>query len=67
MIFEHEDHAAIPPLLESYEAGMLLEAMKDLLYEAYVRKGNLQQAMMVRRYFLDEDDPTITALQNFRA
>jgi len=28
--------------------------MKDLLYEAYVRKGRLQQAMMVRRYFTDE-------------
>ncbi len=41
--------------------------MKDLLYQAYVRKGRLQQAMMVRRYFLSEDDPTVTALQNFRA
>jgi hypothetical protein len=28
--------------------------MKDLLYEAYVRKGKLQQAMMVRRFFVDE-------------
>jgi hypothetical protein len=27
---------------------------KDLLYEAYVRKGKLQQAIMVRRFFLDE-------------
>jgi hypothetical protein len=42
------------PLLESYAAGMLLEIMKDLLYEAYVRKGKLQQAMMVRRFFVDE-------------
>jgi hypothetical protein len=24
------------------------------LYEAYVRKGKLQQALMVRRFFLDE-------------
>jgi hypothetical protein len=43
-----------PPLLESYSAAMLLEVMKDLLYGAYVRKGKLQQAMMVRRYFADE-------------
>ena len=42
------------PLLDSYAAGVLLEIMKDLLYEAYVRKGKLQQAMMVRRFFVDE-------------
>src|SRR6201996_1562305 len=42
------------PLLDSYEAGVALEVVKDLLYEAYVRKGKLQQAMMVRRFFLDE-------------
>jgi hypothetical protein len=42
------------PLLDSYAAGILLEVVKDLLYEAYVRKGKLQQAMMVRRFFVDE-------------
>jgi hypothetical protein len=42
------------PLLDGYEAGVMLEVVKDLLYEAYVRKGKLQQAMMVRRFFLDE-------------
>lgn len=42
------------PLLDSYEAGIALEVIKDLLYEAYVRKGKLKQAMMVRRFFLDE-------------
>lgn len=42
------------PVLDSYEAGIVLEVAKDLLYEAYVRKGKLQQAMMVRRFFLDE-------------
>ena len=42
------------PLLDGYEAGILLEVVKDLLYEAYVRKGKLQQAMMVRRFFLEE-------------
>jgi hypothetical protein len=33
---------------------VLLEVMKDLLYQMYVRKGRLQQAMMVRRFFSDE-------------
>ena len=50
------------PLLESYAAGMLLGIMKDLLYEAYVRKGKLQQAMMVRRFFVDEKANNVTQL-----
>jgi hypothetical protein len=51
-----------PPLLDSYEAGIVLEVVKDLLYEAYVRKGKLQQAMLVRRFFLDETATNITPL-----
>ena len=50
------------PLLDSYEAGIVLEVVKDLLYEAFVRKGKLQQAMSVRRFFLDETATNITAL-----
>jgi len=50
------------PLLESYAAGVLLEIMKDLLYEAYVRKGKLQQAMLVRRFFVDEKANNAAAL-----
>ena len=42
------------PLLDGYEAGIMLEVVKDPLYEAYVRKGKLQQAIMVRRFFLEE-------------
>jgi len=33
---------------------VLLELMKDVLYEIYVRKGKLQQSMMVRRFFAEE-------------
>jgi len=43
-----------PPLLDSYEAGIVLEVVKDILYEGYVRKGKLRQAILVRRFFLDE-------------
>ena len=53
-----------PPPLDGYEAGVVLEVVKDLLYEAYVRKGKLQQAMMVRRFFLDETATNLTALVN---
>jgi hypothetical protein len=51
-----------PALLDSYEAGIALEAMKDLLYEAYVRKGKLQQAMMVRRFFTEESASKVTPI-----
>ena len=50
---ELDTHAPVP-LIDGYEAGIMLESAKDLLYEAYVRKGKLQQAIMVRRFFLDE-------------
>src|SRR5246127_4166415 len=48
------DARARLPLLDGYQAGIVLEVMKDLLYEAYVRKGRLQQAIMVRHFFLEE-------------
>jgi len=51
-----------PPPLDGYEAGVVLEVIKDLLYEAYVRKGKLQQAMMVRRFFLDETATNLSTL-----
>lgn len=42
------------PMLGGEQSGILLEVMKDLLYQAYIRRGKLQQAMMVRRYFAEE-------------
>jgi len=48
------DLRADPPLLDAANAAVVLEVMKDLLYEAYVRKGRLQQALMVRRFFAEE-------------
>jgi len=52
------------PLLDGYEAGIMLEVVKDLLYEAYVRKGKLQQAMMVRRFFLEETGNHIAPIKS---
>jgi hypothetical protein len=48
------DPAPGMPSLDDDQAGLLLEVMKDLLYQSYVRKGRLQQAMVVRRFFSDE-------------
>jgi hypothetical protein len=42
------------PLINTYQAAVLLEVMKDFLYQAYVRKGRLQQAMKVRKFFVEE-------------
>jgi hypothetical protein len=49
------------PVVDAFQAAVLLEVVKDLLYQAYVRRGRLQQAMMVRRYFAD-DSTRITSL-----
>jgi hypothetical protein len=38
--------------------------MKDLLYQTYVRKGRLQQAMMVRRFFSEESLRGLRALKD---
>ena len=53
------------PAIDAFQAGVLLEVIKDLLYQAYVRRGRLQQAMMVRRYFA-EDESKVTPLTGLR-
>jgi hypothetical protein len=58
---EDEPSAQLPELTPN-EAGVLLELTKDMLYEAYVRKGKLQQAMMVRRFFAEETLDKITPI-----
>jgi hypothetical protein len=54
------------PVLDPFHAAVLLEVLKDLLYQAYVRRGRLQQAMMVRRYFA-EDSTNVTPLPGARS
>ncbi len=49
------------PVIDAFQAGVLLEVLKDLMYQAYVRRGRLQRAMMVRRYFA-EDESKVTPL-----
>ena len=55
------------PTLDAFQAGVLLEVVKDLLYQAYVRRGRLQQAMMVRRYFTEDADSKVTPLDSARS
>ncbi len=39
------------PEVDASRAGVLLEAMKDLLYQTYVRREKLNRAMRMRRFF----------------
>lgn len=55
------------PVIDAFQAGVLVEVVKDLLYQAYVRRGRLQQAMMVRRYFADDAPSKVTPLPGARS
>lgn len=50
------------PELGADEAAVLLELIKDILYQAYVRRGKLQQATMMRRYFADDGADKVTPI-----
>jgi hypothetical protein len=43
------------PLLNRAEAGILLEVMKDMFYQCFVRKGKLTRAIKVRQFFVSEE------------
>jgi len=60
---DNDPHPSLP-MLDDQQAGVLLEVTKDLLYQVYVRKGRLQQAMMMRRFFADESIRNLAAPKN---
>jgi hypothetical protein len=41
----------MPPSIDRVQATVLLEALKDLLYQAYVRGGKLRRALSMKRLF----------------
>ena len=43
------DPAPSYPSIDEFQAALLLEVVKDLLYESYVRRARLRQAIVVRR------------------
>jgi hypothetical protein len=47
------DPAPSLPLIDEDQAGLLLEVIKDLLYQCYERKARLQQALVARHVFAD--------------
>ena len=42
------------PLLNRAQAGVLLEVMKDMYYQCFVRRGKLTRAIKVRRFFVQD-------------
>ena len=54
ILFDNEDTPGSIPLVRTSQAGVLLEFMRDILYQSYVRRGKIQQAMMMRRYLAEE-------------
>jgi hypothetical protein len=58
--------ASVPPTLGPVEAAVLIEAVKDLFYQAYVRTAKLRAAMKMRRYFVDETLRNVTPIDRAR-
>ena len=42
------------PLLKRGQAGVLLEILKDMFYQSFVRRGKLTRAIKVRRFFVQD-------------
>jgi len=42
------------PLLNRVQAGILLEVLKDMFYQCFVRRGKLTRALKVRRIFVED-------------
>jgi hypothetical protein len=54
------------PVVGADEAAVLIEAVKDLFYQAYVRTAKLQAAMRMRRYFAGENARKVTPIERAR-
>jgi len=53
VIFESGEEEGLP-LLNRAQAGILLEVLKDMFYQCFVRRGKLTRAIKVRRFFVQE-------------
>lgn len=60
ILFESESEDDLP-LLNRAQAGVLLEVMKDMLYQCFVRRGKLSRAIKVRRFFVQEANGGLSA------
>jgi hypothetical protein len=55
ILFEAQQEEDLP-LLGRAQAGVLLEVMKDMFYQCFVRRGKLTRAIKVRQFFVQESN-----------
>ena len=54
------------PLIDAGQAAVLLEIVKDVLYQCHVRAARFRAAMKVRRFFAEEQSGKLTRLRRPR-
>ena len=57
---------SVLPSISPDAAAVLIEAVKDLFYQAYVRTAKLRAAMKMRRFFVDETLRNVTPIDRAR-
>ncbi len=55
MLFDSGEEEDLP-ILNRSQAGILLEVLKDMFYQCFVRRGKLTRAIKVRRFFVQESN-----------
>ena len=55
------------PELTADKAAVLIETIKDMVYQGYVRTSKLRAALKMRRYFAEEQAANITSIDDHRA
>ena len=55
VLFETGEQEELP-ILSHAQAGILLEVLKDMFYQCFVRRGKLTRALKVRRFFVRDDN-----------
>lgn len=75
ILFDSTDAALVRPEgIDKVTAAVLLEIMKDMLKQNYVRAGRLRQVLRMRQFFADPeddafeepDDPKVSPIQRKR-
>jgi hypothetical protein len=60
VLFESGEEEDLP-LLNRVQAGILLEVLKDMFYQCFVRRGKLTRALKVRRFFVQDGSENIAS------
>ena len=58
VLFESGEDDSLP-LLDHAQAGILLEVLKDMFYQCFVRRGKLTRAIKVRRFFVRDGNNSL--------